>query len=122
MKGDGNKKGEKSNKSSIKSPGGLISNTFVGGGGVFFNLAKTIVSVLHKDLECGVEKLKYEKLQIMQQEGKRKVKSFFNCVTTMHQQMLFKYSLRHAAKVPKMPSTFMCTDVENYTAGNNWLR
>ena len=121
MKGDGNKKGEKSNKSSIKCPGGIISNTFVGGG-VFFNLAKTIVSVLHKDLECGVEKLKYEKLQIMQQGGKRKVKSFFNCVTTMHQQMLFKYSLRHAAKVPKMPSTFMCTDVENYTAGNNWLR
>ena len=45
---DGNKKGEKSNKSSIKSPGGLISNTFVGGGGCLFNLAKTIVSVLHK--------------------------------------------------------------------------
>ena len=54
--------------------------------------------------------------------GEAKSKKFFNCVTTMHQQMLFKYSLRHAAKVPKMPSTFMCTDVENYTAGNNWLR
>ena len=63
---DGNKKGEKSNKSSIKFPGGLISNTFVGGGGGLFNLAKTIVSVLHKELERGVEKLKYEKLEIMQ--------------------------------------------------------
>ena len=110
------------NRSSIKSPGGLISNTFVGGGG-FFNLAKTIVSVLHKDLECGVEKLKYEKLEIRTQQGggEAKSKKFFNCVTTMHQQILFKYSLRHAAKVPKMPST-LCTDVENYTAGNNWLR
>ena len=63
---DGNKKGEKSNKSSIKFPGGLISNTFVRGGGDLFNLAKTIVSVLHKELERGVEKLKYEKLEIMQ--------------------------------------------------------
>ena len=32
---DGNKKGEKSNKSSIKSLEGLISNTFVRGGGLF---------------------------------------------------------------------------------------
>ena len=58
---DGNKKGEKSNKSSVKFPGGLISNTFVGGG-CLFNLAKTIVSVLHKELERGVEKLKYKKV------------------------------------------------------------
>ena len=50
----------------LSSPGGLISNTFVGGGGGLFNLAKTIVSVLHKELERGVEKLKYEKLEIMQ--------------------------------------------------------
>ena len=49
----------------LSSPGGLISNTFVGGG-CLFNLAKTIVSVLHKELERGVEKLKYEKLEIMQ--------------------------------------------------------
>ena len=64
---DGNKKGEKSHKSSIKFPpeGRLISNTFVGGGGLF-NLATTTVSVLHKELEYGVEKLKYEKLEIMQ--------------------------------------------------------
>ena len=65
-------------------------------GGAFFNLAKTIVSVLHKELECGVEKLKYEKLEIMQQGGgEAKSKKFFNCVITMHQQILFKYSLRH---------------------------
>ena len=69
---DGNKKGEKSNKSSIKSPRGLISNTFVGMGGGLFNLAKTMVSVLHKELDCGVEKLKYEKLEIMQQRIKNK--------------------------------------------------
>ena len=51
--------------------GGLISNTFVGGGGLF-NLATTTVSVLHKELECRVEKLKYEKLEIMQQRIKNK--------------------------------------------------
>ena len=34
----------------------------VGGGGVF-NLAKMMVSVLHKELECKVEKLKYKKLK-----------------------------------------------------------
>ena len=73
---DGNKKGEKSNKSSIKSPGGPYFKHICRGGGGFFNLAKTIVSVLHKELECGVEKLKYEKLEIMQPGGKRKVKSF----------------------------------------------
>ena len=50
----------------LSPPGGLISNTFVGGGGAFFNLAKTIVSALHKELECGVQKLKYEKLEMMQ--------------------------------------------------------
>ena len=60
----------------LSPPGGLTSNTFVVGGGGFFNLAKTIVSVLHKELECGVEKLKYEKLEIMQPGGKRKVKRF----------------------------------------------
>ena len=58
---DGNMEGEKSHKSSIKfPPGGL------------FNLATTTVSVLHKELECGVEKLKYEKLEIMQLRIKSK--------------------------------------------------
>ena len=51
----------------------FISITFEveGGGGVFtqtgslFNLAKTIVSVLPKDLEYRVEKHKYEKLEVI---------------------------------------------------------
>ena len=39
----------------------------IGGGGVFergdlFNLEKTMVSVLHKELEYKVEKLKYKKV------------------------------------------------------------
>ena len=36
-----------------------------GGGGSFFNLVKTVVSVFHKDLECQVEKLKYKKVEVM---------------------------------------------------------
>ena len=41
-----------------------------GGGGLFkrgslFHLAKTTVSVLHKELEYKVEKLKYKKLEII---------------------------------------------------------
>ena len=64
---DGNKKGKKSNKSSIKprGGGGLISNTFEGGGPIWeggqFNLANTMVSVLHEELKNKVEKLKYKK-------------------------------------------------------------
>ena len=70
---DGNKKGEKSHKSSIKFPqgGGGLFQTHLSGGGLF-NLATTTVSVLHKELECGVEKFKYEKLEIMQQRIKNK--------------------------------------------------
>ena len=49
----------------LSPPGGLFQ-THLSGGGCLFNLAKTIVSVLHKELERGVEKLKYEKLEIMQ--------------------------------------------------------
>lgn len=37
------------------------------------NLAKMVVSVLHKDLECKVVKLKYKKLEVMQQRIKNKV-------------------------------------------------
>ena len=36
------------------------------GGGVFFNLARTMVSVHHKSLECKVEKHKCKKLELMQ--------------------------------------------------------
>ena len=39
------------------------------GGGLFergvFNLAKVMVSIFHKELECRVEKLRHEKLQVM---------------------------------------------------------
>ena len=34
--------------------------------GNVFNLAKTMVSVLHKELEYKVEKFKYKKLEVMQ--------------------------------------------------------
>ena len=37
-----------------------------GGGGGLFNLAKRMVLVLHKELECKVEKLKCKKLEVMQ--------------------------------------------------------
>ena len=47
--------------SSITPPGGLfISSPFEGGGGLF-NFELTRVSVLHKELEYKVEKLKYKK-------------------------------------------------------------
>ena len=49
----------------------IISSTFQGGGGLIlerglFNLTKTMVSVLHKELECKVEKFKYRNLEVMQ--------------------------------------------------------
>ena len=47
-------------------PGGTYFKHICRGEGGLFNLATTTVSVLHKELECGVEKLKYEKLEIMQ--------------------------------------------------------
>ena len=60
-------------KASHKSPGGLfISSPFEGGGvntdgglkseGCLFHLEKTMVSVLHRELEYKVEKLKYKKV------------------------------------------------------------
>ena len=49
---------------------GFLFQTRLGGlnrdGGALFNLAKIVVSVLHKELEYKVEKLKYKKLEIMQ--------------------------------------------------------
>ena len=45
----------------LNSDGGLIRE-----GGSSFNLAKMVVWVLHKDLECQVEKLNYKKLEFMQ--------------------------------------------------------
>ena len=64
---DGNKKSEKSNKSSIKprGGGGLFQTHLRGGGLIWeggqFNLANTMVSVLHEELKNKVEKLKYKK-------------------------------------------------------------
>ena len=53
-------------KSSIKPPGALfISSPFEGGlfeRGGLFNLEKTMVSVLHKELEYNMEKLKNKKV------------------------------------------------------------
>ena len=44
-----------------------ISSLFEGGGGEsLFNLETTRVSVLQKELEYKVEKLKYKKLKVMQ--------------------------------------------------------
>ena len=40
--------------------------------GALFNLAKKMVSVLHKELECKVEKLKYKKLELIQRRIKNK--------------------------------------------------
>ena len=60
----------------------FISNTFEGGliemGGLFergdvFNLAKMMISVLHKQLEYKVEKLKYKQLEVMQRRIKNKI-------------------------------------------------
>ena len=40
--------------------------------GGLYNLAQTMVSVLHKELECKVETLKYKKLEVMQPRIKYK--------------------------------------------------
>ena len=42
------------------------------GEGSLSNLAKMVVSVLHKELGCKVEKLKYKKLEFMQPRIKNK--------------------------------------------------
>ena len=55
-----------------------IPNTFERGGGglmktgVLFNLTKTMVSVLYKELEYKVEKLKHKELEVMQLRIKTK--------------------------------------------------
>ena len=77
-------------KSSVKLPGQggaggagegwgiiILFQTYLRGGaliemGGLFNLAKKMVSILHKELECIVEKLKYKKLEVMQMGLKNK--------------------------------------------------
>ena len=72
MKTTATRKVKKAINPLLSPPGGLFQTHLSGGGGGLFNLAKTMVSVLHKELDCGVEKLKYEKLEIMQQRIKNK--------------------------------------------------
>ena len=67
-------------------PGGLVYFIFIWGGwglletgSLFerecsFNLEKTVVSVLHKELDYKVENLKYKKLDVMQPRFKNKSK------------------------------------------------
>ena len=43
-----------------------------GGGGGLINLAKMMVSILHEELECKVEKLNHKKLEVMQLRIKNK--------------------------------------------------
>ena len=50
----------------------MMGGLFESGGGGLFNLAKTMVSVLHKELEYIVEKLKNKKLQIVRPRIKNK--------------------------------------------------
>ena len=45
-------------------------NTFEGGPA--YLKGKTMVSVLHKELECKVEKIQYKKLEVMQPTIKKK--------------------------------------------------
>ena len=45
-----------------------------GGGGGLFHLAKKMVSVLHKELERKVEKLKHKKSKVMRPKIKNKFK------------------------------------------------
>ena len=77
-------------KSSIKPPpptqeGGLFISSPLGGGslietgglferGGFFYLETTMVSVLYKELEYNVDKLKYKKFQVKQPRIRIKVK------------------------------------------------
>ena len=44
-----------------------------GGGGELFNLEKTMVSVLHKDLEYKVDKLRYKKVGGQAAEDQKKI-------------------------------------------------
>ena len=63
----------------LLSPHLFISNPLGEGGGLFergdlFNLAKMMVSVLHKALEYKVEKLRYKKLKVMQPWAKKQIR------------------------------------------------
>ena len=59
------------------SGGGLVETKglFEGGGGLF-NLEETMVSVLHKELEYKVEKLKNKKVGGLVAEGQHQIRTF----------------------------------------------
>ena len=61
-------------KSSNEPPGAYLFQTHLRGGGLF-DFAQTMVSVHHKELECKVENLKNEKLEVMQPRIKSKTSS-----------------------------------------------
>ena len=62
-------------KSSIEPPPrAYLFQTHLRGGGLF-NFAQTMVSVHDKELECKEEKLKYEKLEVMQPRIKKQIKT-----------------------------------------------
>ena len=50
----------------LSTPGAYLFQTHLKGGGGVFNLEKTMASVLHKELEYIVEKLKGKRLEVMQ--------------------------------------------------------
>ena len=56
----------------IHFKGGLTETRGAFERGYLFNLAKTMVLILHKELEYKVEKLKYKKLEVMQPRIKNK--------------------------------------------------
>ena len=56
MKTTATRKVKKAINPLLSPPGGLFQTHLSGGGWGLFNLAKTMVSVLHKELDCGVEK------------------------------------------------------------------
>ena len=68
---------------SLLSPTGgvFISNPFEGGGGGLietgglFNLEKTMISVLHKELEYKVGKLKYKNNGVYAAEGQSQIRT-----------------------------------------------
>ena len=59
-------------KHAVQGGGGLMETGGLFGGEGLFNLAKMVVSVLHKELECKVKKLKYKKSEVMRLRIKNK--------------------------------------------------
>ena len=43
----------------------------IGKGALIFNLVKMVISALHRELECKVEKLEYKKFEVMQPRIKK---------------------------------------------------